>query len=464
MTASTSSASQPVYLTGFMAPVADEIESTDLEVEGHLPPELSGTYVRNGSNPMPGTDPGHDFTGQGMLHGVRLDGGRALWYRNRWVRTPAMLGAQVRQPDNSMRYENSLANTSVASFDGKVLALVENAYPYEVTPDLDTVGVYRFRNDQLSTSITAHTKLDPTSGELHFYSYSPSPFISYHVATPDGFIRHSQTIPVPGPTMMHDFALTERHVLFLDMPVIFDKTLAAGTPYRFPYRWDDAYRSRIGVLPRSRPDAQVRWYEIEPGYAFHVANAYEDGHGRIVLDAVNYDRQAFNSLWAGIGGVSVLKGVDARQPLRGGSMYRWVIDPRSERVSEQRLDDLEVEFPVIHPGRIGRAYRYAYSAAAQLAVPSQGSFYARNDMKTGERQVYRLDDGWIPGEASFVPASGACAEEEGWLLTLVTHARDDAARLLVLDASRLESGPVATVKLPRRVPIGFHGAWIPMKD
>ena len=78
---------QPWWLQRGFAPVTREVEAFDLAVDGALPPELSGLYVRNGSNPRTGTSP-HWFFGDGMVHGVRLDRGRAAWYRNRYVRTP----------------------------------------------------------------------------------------------------------------------------------------------------------------------------------------------------------------------------------------------------------------------------------------------------------------------------------------------------------------------------------------
>ena len=77
--------SQPVsfYLEGNFAPVSREVTALDLPVEGAIPPELRGLYLRNGPNPRGGEDPGHWFVGDGMVHGVRLGDGRAAWYRNR---------------------------------------------------------------------------------------------------------------------------------------------------------------------------------------------------------------------------------------------------------------------------------------------------------------------------------------------------------------------------------------------
>src|SRR4051794_30999489 len=77
---------KPFHLCGNFAPVPDEITAFDLPVTGAIPPELDGLYVRNGANPKSGFSP-HWFFGDGMVHGVRLAGGKAQWYRNRFVRT-----------------------------------------------------------------------------------------------------------------------------------------------------------------------------------------------------------------------------------------------------------------------------------------------------------------------------------------------------------------------------------------
>lgn len=78
------------YLEGVFAPVPREYTLTDLPVTGAIPDHLDGRYLRNGPNPVGELDPAlyHWFSGDGMVHGVRLRDGRAEWYRNRWVRGP----------------------------------------------------------------------------------------------------------------------------------------------------------------------------------------------------------------------------------------------------------------------------------------------------------------------------------------------------------------------------------------
>ena len=449
----------PVYLTGTLGPVPDEIDAAELTVEGAIPPELDGRYVRNGSNPLRGVDPGHYFTGQGMLHGVRLNGGRASWYRNRWVQTPTLQGARGVKPDRTWNLHASVANTSVLRYNDALFALVETAVPYEITPDLETVGPFDF-NGRLQTPMTAHPKRDPATGELHFFGYAMRPpFVTYHVASADGRLLRSEPISVTGPTMMHDFAITEHYVVWLDMPAVFDVALAGD--YAMPIRWSDDYPPRIGVMPRAGGDAQTRWIGVKPGYAFHVSSAHEDADGRVVLEAVVYDRQGFNTMWARFGGVSVLSEEQARLPLSGGALYRWVLDPAAGLISEAPLDDLAIEFPTANSERLGRENRFTFAVTSPMMTDANGGRIVKYDRGGGERTFHELGAGWVPGEPLFVPARGAMSEDDGFLLSIVVHQTADASRLLVSSASRLSDPPIAVVHLPRRVPEGFHGTWIP---
>jgi carotenoid cleavage dioxygenase-like enzyme len=458
MSATSNVQTAPDYLSGFMGPVPDEIEAFDLKVEGALPPELDGLYVRNGANPLPGTDPGHSFTGHGMVHGVRLSGGHAAWYRNKWVQTPALHGARPVRADGTRDLTASTANTSVLGYDGKIFALVENCLPFALTDNLDTVGPYDF-GGALKGPMTAHPKLDPVTGRLHFFGYDfRPPFLQYHVATADGRILRSVPISVTGPTMMHDFAVTEHYIAWLDMPVVFDLS-RIGKP-GMAYRWSDDYPTRIGVMPHDGSDADVHWFVVQPGYAFHVCNAHEDTQGRIVLEAVNYDRTSFNSLWKELGGYSVLSDSDKTKKPVGGAFYRWTLDPATGQVSEAALDDLAVEFPTISAAKAGRPNRFTYAVNTPLLTERDGARIVKYDTQTGARAEHDLGRDWVPGEAIFVPAQQGSAEDHGWLVSIVTHANADRANLLVQDASDPQLKQVAAVALPRRVPGGFHGAWI----
>src|SRR5271169_845686 len=124
------------YLVGNYAPVGVEETVTDLRVTGMLPETLNGRYLRNGPNPIgsPGPATYHWFAGEGMVHGIRLDGGRARWYRNRWVRSAEVAAALGEAPNPGPVVEGMdfAANTNVIAHAGRIYAIVEaGARPYE---------------------------------------------------------------------------------------------------------------------------------------------------------------------------------------------------------------------------------------------------------------------------------------------------------------------------------------------
>jgi carotenoid cleavage dioxygenase-like enzyme len=426
----------PGYLEDLLAPVADEIDAVDLHVNGTIPAELNGRYLRNGPNPLPGQDLGHWFQGDGMLHGVRLRDGRAEWYRNRWVRTARLEGKQY-LTEIGLDRTAVTANTHVIRHAGKVFALVENGFPYEVTPELDTIGPCDF-GGRLTTAMTAHPKQDPVTGELHMFGYGVfPPFVTYHRIDAQGELVESKVVDVPGPTMMHDFAVTENHVIWLDMPMVFD---LASVGKGMPFGWDDAYGARLGVMPKAGGD--VRWFEVEPCYVFHVGNAHED-QSRIVLDAVRYSRAQMANLWGEISG-SDFPALDAD----GTTLHRWTFDLETGAIKEQQRDDRDVEFPTFNEERLGRPSQFLYAVTGNAIV--------KYDTVTGVSHAREL--GKAPGEAEFVAAADASNEDAGWLMSIVTEHDGSGSELLILDAEGLE--PVASVQLPRRVPAGFHGNWL----
>ncbi|WP_033353164.1 carotenoid oxygenase family protein [Kitasatospora aureofaciens] len=439
------------YLTGHYTPVADELTATDLTVEGTLPPELTGRLIRNSHNPKPGVTPAHWFKGSGMVHGIRLREGRAEWYRNRWVRTPALDGAPY-MTEHGPDLTASTAGTHVIEHAGRLLALCEANLPFELTPDLDTVGAYDF-DGKLRSAMTAHPKSDPVTGELHFFGSSPlPPYLVYYVADAKGRITHSAEIPGASAALKHDFAITRHHVVFVEGTVTFDPTEHSG----IPYSWQDEPPARIGVMPRgAQGAAAIRWFPIEPGNMLHVANAYEDAKGRIVLEGPTVDREGFQlswNWWVGAPG-------RGSEPNARSYNRRWVLDLATGRVDERVVDDLAIEFPTLNEDFLGIENRYQYA----ISFPDQDGFggygVVKYDRATGERRIHQSGDARLPSEAVFVAAAGGTREDDGYLLTVVSDLKQDASQLLVLDAARLDK--VATVHLPRRVTAGIHGSWIP---
>jgi len=436
---------KPFHLRGNYAPVMEEVTALDLAVDGALPPELNGRYLRNGANPKSGTSP-HWFAGDGMIHGIELRDGKAQWYRNRWVQTRALNEPKARMigDDGVVDRTIGVSNTHIVGHAGKILALVESSFPCELTPDLETVGPYDYHG-KLESAMTAHPKLCPITGELHFFGYGFfEPYLTYNRVSAAGELVQSEPIEVTGSTMMHDFSITENHVIFMDLPVVFDLDLAMQGG--MPYKWDDDYPSRVGVMPRSTADqtygsADVQWFDVDPCYVFHPMNSFQDSAGNIVMDTARYPE-----LW--------------RQNTNfqnDAALHRWTIDLESGTVSETALDDRAIEFPRVAESLVGLKNRFGYAVAS---FDDRESTLVKYDLDTASSTAHSFGDSQIPGEAVFVPRDGATTEDDGWLLTYVYDKPSNSSSFVVLDAADVTAAPQATVQLPQRIPFGFHGSWI----
>jgi carotenoid cleavage dioxygenase len=496
VTAAQTVKSRNPYLEDFLAPVSAEVTATDLPVTGHLPEHLDGRYLRNGPNPVAEVDPStyHWFSGDAMVHGVALRDGKACWYRNRWVRT-AHVSAALGEPEpaglNPRAGMLSVGpNTNVLTHAGQTLALVEGGGAnYRLTEDLDTVGPCDF-DGTLAGGFTAHPHRDPATGELHAvsYSFTRGRTVQYSVIDTQGRARRTVDIEVSGSPMMHDFSLTDKYVVIYDLPVTFDpvQVLPTNVPRwlglparlvmqsligrvripgpmttminrnrepmnRMPYRWDDSYPARIGVMPREGGNDDVRWFDIEPCYVYHPLNAYSesrDGAEVLVLDVVRYSRMFDRDL----------RGPGDSRP----SLDRWTINLSTGAVTTECRDDRSQEFPRINETLLGGKHRFGYTLGFDGGYLNQGasdmttSLY-KHDYATGSGTVATLDPELLLGEMSFVPNPTTAAEDDGVLMGYGYHRGHDEGQLLVLDAQTLD--PMATVHLPQRVPMGFHGNW-----
>jgi carotenoid cleavage dioxygenase-like enzyme len=436
------------YLEGDYEPVAEEMEAFNLPVRGQVPPELSGLYLRNGPNPTsPIAQPYHWFSGDGMLHGIRLQDGKAAWYRNRWVRTARLVakrgGTDPGGPPDT--FPENPSNTSVLEHSGRILSMNEVGFPYEVDAELTTLGRFDFQG-RLRTGMSAHAKVDPASGELLFYGYTfAPPFLVIYASNARGVLTKVVPVDIPQPVMMHDFAFTPNYIVILDLPVCFNLDGLATTG--LPFTWKPEAGARVGILPRS--STKVRWIDVEPCYVLHTVNAYESG-GSILLDLVRYDRMC----------ASVSHGPWESLPNR---LERWTIDVAAGRIGTTILHDEPQELPRINSRLAGANYRYAYTTGLRQ---SEGGTVGMGDLLKHDHlrgivERHPLSESSQAGECVFVASPRAGAEDEGWILSLVYDRRRGASDLLIINAQDFGGSAVATVHLPQRVPSGFHGTWIP---
>lgn len=457
------SAGRYPFLQGAFAPAREEVTAFDLPVTGRIPRELNGRYLRIGPNVLGLDDPRahHWMRGEGMVHGVRLRDGRAEWYRNRWVRSAAVaekLGEPYPWPVPEQDYA---CNTHVIAHNGRILTLLESGpLPYELDGELNTLGPYDF-GGTLRDTFTAHTKLDAEAGELHAVTYSPlwDDHVRHLVVDEAGRVVRTTRIPMTGGPFMHDFALTKRYVVLFDVPITFDpEGAAAGDPV--PYVWNDRHPPRVGVLPRA--GGEVRWFEAPRIMYSHTLNAYDDG-ASIVVDLTTFPAP-FHAAGRGSGGPGATG---------SPSLDRWTIDLTRGRLRTSRLDDRPQEYPRISDSLVARRHRYGYSAAAAEmfqayesidGVPPDRVFtnaLIKHDLRRGTSQVHRFPRGAAASEAVFVPSSHPRAEDDGYAVAYVHDPQRDASDLVILAAQDFTGKPVARVHLPRPVPLGFHGNWIP---
>jgi carotenoid cleavage dioxygenase-like enzyme len=340
----------PFHMRGNYAPVLDEVEAFDLPVIGRLPGDLNGRFFRNGANPAHGVT-SHWFAGDGMIHGIRLRDGKAEWYRNRWVRTKALAGAdRMDALTGTFDLTVGLANTHVVQHAGRVFALEEGSLPNEVDADCATLGPFDF-GGKLATPMTAHPHICPETGEMHFFGYTlvSAPFVTYHVADATGALIHSQAIEVAGATMVHDFALSRNYAIFMDLPVTFDIGLAMqGT---MPFQFNESYGARIGLLHRegARRGESPRWFDIDLCYIFHILNAWDDG------DSVYLDAGRHASMWK-----------DSPEDFEPSFLWRYRFDLATGAVHEEQLDDVSHGFPRLDDRLVGFRNRFGYGVAPRL--------------------------------------------------------------------------------------------------
>ncbi len=302
--------------------------------------------------------------------------------------------------------------------------------------------------------MTAHPKIDPATGAMHFFGYNFSePYLEYHVADRNGVLVSSQPVAVKASTMIHDFAITERDVVFWEMPVLFDMNLAIkmiSDPHStvMPYVWKPEYGSRLGVMPLGGPASAIRWVEIDPCYVFHGMNAWREGN-EVVLDVCRMAR-VFE------------KGSALGPPPR---LHRWRIDTSGAqlRFRDEIRSDLDADLPSIDKRYTGRTYQHGWRVETRPAtddVVFAGVVHV--DARSGTET--RWDPGLqqSAGEWLFVPTGPA--EAEGVVMTYVYDRAAGTSALVVLDARDVGAGPLARIALPQRVPYGFHAAWVPATE
>ena len=461
------------YLHGVYAPVVNETQASQLTIEGDLPSDLRGAYLRNGPNPQyQPKNRYHPFDGDGMIHRVEFDNGQAS-YSNRWVATAALADERRLQHSFSpgvmgpFDYRVSsfgikdTSNTDVFVYDGDVMSLWYNAgHPYRLDgKTLQTKGFFDIAG-RSHRRMSAHSKVDPHTGELLFFDYGDEPpYLTYGVANAQGKLIKEMAIDLPGPRLPHDIGVSRNYTVLHDLPFFHDMNVLRNHNYRVLTFYRDM-PIRFGVIPRYGEPSDIRWFECESGYILHVSNCWEDGDW-LFMDGC----RSTNPMPDTQPGEGELASMLAYMRLEANN-YRWRFNLRTGEVREGPIDDLNTEFNRINPLYLGQKGRFAYHQ--RIPVLAEGGKTLRftglvkYDNETGRRWEYDYGAGVFGSEAVFAPRVGATSnspEDDGYVITMTTDTHTWQSHCLVFDADNIDAGPRARVELPQRVPAGFHAGW-----
>ena len=440
------------------------------DVVGRIPAELNGTLYRNGPGRWQdhtGRPLHHLFDGDGMVSAFTIDGSAAggrVHYRNRYVRTQHYRGKSGTRHmgtdalggflANVGRLPTNLANTNVVEHAGRLYALWEGGPPYELDPTtLETKGVRRFGGElRWIGSYSAHPCFCPSSGDMFNFGveFLPTPHLRVYRTDRQGRLKHYRSLSLPYVAMVHDFAITERYLVFLISPIIPDgipialglKSFGDGMKYH-PERG-----SSFVLIPRD--GGKIRRIEYDAVLQFHLSNAYDD-RGDVVLDVVTYHGGELLECIARFRSSPLTKATSEFTRFRLTA---------SGRVIREQLNDRSCEFPRHHPDREGRPHRYAY-VNTRRRLDTMFDEITKLDLAEGTETGHAAQ---TPGnsfcEPVFVPRPGATEEDDGWLLAVEYHADSHTSRLVILDARDPSRGPLATAGLTHHVPQGFHGSFV----
>ncbi|MCU1603393.1 MAG: apocarotenoid5,15-oxygenase [Frankiales bacterium] len=456
------------YRSGAWTPNLAEWDAHDLEVvEGEIPLDLQGIYLRNTENPVhPSIGMYHPFDGDGMIHQLHLADGRAS-YRNRFVRTAGFLAEQeaagplwtgmLDMPANSLRPDGWGArgrmkdgsSTDVVVHNGKALTsfwMCGDLYGLDPMT-LEQLGPESWVPEE---GISAHTKVDELTGEMLVFNYGKqAPYMHYGVVSADGELKHWTPIPLPGPRLPHDMAFTENYSILNDFPLFWAPELLKDDihlPRFFPH-----LPSRFGVVPRY--GTEVRWFEAEATYALHFINAYEEGD-EIVLDGFPQQNPSPRKQEGDDWYRSFYRHIDL-QTLKPRP-HRWRLNLTTGQVKEQDLSDTLMEFGMINGRHGGLPYRYTYNMSGH---PGWFLFdgIVKHDVLTGTEKRFSFGEGVFGSESPMAPRVGSQAEDDGYLISFTTDLVNDCSDALVLTAQDLDL--VARIRLPERISSGTHSFW-----
>lgn len=457
------------WLLGWRTVEQDALRTESLQVSGDWPKTLRGVLYRNmpARHDRGGQRYRHWFDGDGMLQAFRIEEGR-ISHLGRFVETPKYVAEReagrllrpafgTRLPDMqpiSSPDQMNVANTSVIKHGDDLLALWEGGSAWALDPEtLQTRGPVTWRDDLAGLPFSAHPRRDGDGSLWNFGIAGDRLLVLYHIDAA-GALKQAEALPVEELPFVHDFAITERHVVFLLPPLPLNtERLADGASVLDSYEWRPEQPMRVLTIAKDNW-TQRRWYELPAGFYFHIGNAWEERNGTIHLDYLRVNdatvmTETFRELM--IGEASWRQHA---QPTR------VTLHPSQGKAAQTSLLG-KSEFPTIDPRYSGRQQRYLVVAEAQGTSARPGfNALRRIDLDRETEQVYRFGDEMMVEEHVVIPKSPGAADGDSWLLGTVLDTAAGLTRLTLFDAAKLADGPVAQAALPYPLPLGFHGHFV----
>lgn len=451
------------YLQGNFAPVYDELDVADLPIIGKIPADLTGVYMRNGPNPaFPPLSYTYPFDGDGMIHAVYLQDGKAL-YRNRFVETKGLLTERragkslyggimnpvipnpkwLKNGGDQGPFKNG-AFIHIIQHAQRFLALWEGGSAYELDASLKTLGEWRPGTEK-PINVGPHSHLDPRTGERWMINYDiKPPFLTVYCIDAQGLLKKQWNVDKPYATMIHDFALTENYLVFFDCPIVLNAEAIATAENII--EWKPELGSRIGLIPKDGSEAI--WLHTEAFFVFHFANAYEFGDN-VIIDFVRHP----HFQW--------LSDAKKRDPHAAPYLARTTIDRVSKHISHEALSHEPIEFPRIREDLDSLSHQFIYAPGRLIASINHFHALIKYDTESKTKTIHDFGAHCEIGEAVFAPKSNSTTEDDGYLMLFVYNKDTNNSQLAILDAKNLSFEPIALIDLPRRIPNGLHGSWIP---
>lgn len=468
---------------GFFSPERFEADVYDCEVEGRIPPELDGCFVRVGGEWFyPGRhEDDSPFSADGYVSSFRIHEGVAD-FKGRWVKTPRFMnnleaGRQLygvyRNPFTNVEgYENpekpylgTVQNTAPHAHAGRLFTLKEDAHPYEIDPNtLETLGPWNFYGDYAAQTFSAHPKTDPVTGEMVVFGYEATGLVTddlwVYTMNRDGRVTREVRLKVPYVSAMHDMVLTQEHIVFPLFPYVTSmERLREGHMH---WAWDPNMPTYYGILPREGEASDLRWFRGPASAVFHTANGRTEGD-KVIIEAPISDGNPFPFFPS-------IDGSPWNPALAQHTLRRLTFDLGSNRDTWD--EEILLQTPINDLVRVDERflslpYRYIYSAWHDREQPWDAeragerervnNAYFRFDIDSGDFRSWYVGDTHSLQEVSFIPRSNDAAEGDGWLMGTCSNYADMRTELVIVDAVEMQEE--ARVFLPFRAKPQVHARW-----